>query len=245
MLIHADVKGLELVTAAYLSQDQILIRELTDGVDIHGDNQDRFGFEKTHEGRRLAKVFVFKLIYGGTAYGFSQQWEFQHISKRQEYWQELIDEFYGKYKGVKAWHDELVRTVVNTGRLEMPTGRIFQYPQQDVVRRLWYWKPKILNYPVQGTGADLVCIGRVVAWKRLRKANMLVVWQSTVHDSLDIDVESCYTNSVCKIVDEAIRDIPINFYRLFGREFNVPVGAEVYYGHSLGDLTQYASNGTT
>lgn len=127
----------------------------------------------------------------------------------------------------------------------MPTGREFHFPRREVVDRLSYWRPKILNYPVQGTGADLVCIGRVTAWKRLRAADVPVTWQSTVHDSLDIDVKECYTIKVCEIVNKSIMDIPTNFYRLFGHEFNLPVNAEVYYGHSLGDLTLYANNATS
>ena len=97
----------------------------------------------------------------------------------------------------------------------------------------------------QGTGADLVCIGRVTAWKRLRQSSLPVIWQSTVHDSLDLDVphldiggEPCY-NIVCKVVDKAIRDIPTNFYRLFGVKFNVPISAEIKFGPSLGELQDY------
>lgn len=182
---------------------------------------------------------MFKLIYGGTAFGFSKQWEFQHISRSVKVWEELIEEFYNKYRGIRKWHDGLVRQVCSTGKLVMPTGREYPYPIKDVIDRLWYWKPKILNYPVQGTGADLVCIGRVTAWKRLRRAALSVLWQSTVHDSLDIDVEPCYTNSVCEILDKSICDIPLNFYRLFGQTFNLPIKAEIKYGLNLGALTTW------
>ena len=179
-------------------------------------------------------------MYGGTGYGFANQIEFQHISKSPKHWDKLIEEFYNKYKGVKAWHEKLVREVCSTGRLVMPTGRTWVFPIKDVLERLWYWRSKILNYPVQGTGADLVCIGRVTAWKRLRQSSLPVIWQSTVHDSLDLDIppEIDY-NIVCKVVDKAIKDIPTNFYRLFGVKFNVPISAEIKFGPSLGDLQEW------
>lgn len=57
MLINADVKSLEIVAAAYLSQDEILIQEIRNKVDTHGDNQKRFGLPT----RLIAKTFVFRL----------------------------------------------------------------------------------------------------------------------------------------------------------------------------------------
>ena len=122
----------------------------------------------------------------------------------------------------------------------MPTGRIFSFDRSEVARRTFFWRPKILNYPVQGTGADLVSIGRVSMWKRLRKAGLPALFQSTVHDSVDLDIPSdvCY-NSCCKIVKASIEDIPINFYRMFGIKFDLPVSVEIGYGPNLKELTPY------
>ena len=57
MFINIDVKSLEVVVAAFLSQDQVLYRELRDGLDLHADNQKKFGLPD----RVTAKVFIFKL----------------------------------------------------------------------------------------------------------------------------------------------------------------------------------------
>ena len=122
----------------------------------------------------------------------------------------------------------------------MPTGRRFDFDRSEVINREWFWRPKILNYPVQGTGADLVSIGRVTMWKRLKKAGLPVLFTSTVHDSVDLDTpkEVCY-NSVCQIVKESIEDIPINFERLFNTKFDLPVTCEISYGPNLKDQTAY------
>lgn len=215
-----------------------MMDELSHGVDLHADNQKRFQLPD----RRIAKIFVFKLIYGGTDYGYSIDPMFNHLSTSVKFWTELIEEFYKKYKGIRTWHDSLVREVVNTGRLVMPTGREYHFPVRDVVHRMWYWKPKILNYPVQGTGADLVCIGRVTAWKRLRQNNQPVIWQSTVHDSVDVDTldkDPKVWYNVCSIVNQSINDVPTNFYRLFGKTFDLPINAEIGFGPNLQDLTPY------
>lgn len=211
------------------------MQEIVDGVDIHANNKSRFNLPE----RTIAKIFVFRLIYGGQAYSYAHDSDFTSVSSSQAYWQTIIDEFYKKYKVMSQWHEGLVRQVVSTGQLIMPTGRIYDYPRADVAKRLWFWRPKILNYPVQGTGADLVAIGRVTVWKRLRKAGIPHLFVSTVHDSLDIDVETCYTSSVCKIIKESIEDIPKNFERLFGVKFDLPISCEIGYGPSLGNLTNY------
>jgi DNA polymerase I-like protein with 3'-5' exonuclease and polymerase domains len=241
MLIHADVKSLELVVAAYLSRDSILLEEIRSGTDIHDDNKTRFGLPD----RRIAKIFVFRLLYGGQAGGFAKSHLFSHISTNKKFWQEVIDEFYSKYKGIAKWHEGLVRSVLDKGQLVMPTGRVYSFDRREVASREWYWRSKILNYPVQGTGADLVAIGRVALWKRLRKTNYKVLFVSTVHDSIDLDCnlgldkpeEVCY--NICTVVKKAIEDIPTNFERLFGVPFDLPVGCEIGYGHSLGSLTPF------
>lgn len=206
--------------------------------DLHSLNQRLFKLPD----RVTAKRFVFKLLYGGTAYGYSVDPNYAHISTSLKFWEKRINEFYDKYRRIHEWHEELVSTVVNEGCLQMPTGRQWLFPQRDVIDRLWFWRPKILNYPVQGTGADLVCIGRVAAWKRLRKAGLTqALWQSTVHDSLDLDVDNSLelVYNTIKVIDKAIRDIPINFERLFNVKFDLPVKAEISYGPNLKDLQAY------
>jgi DNA polymerase I-like protein with 3'-5' exonuclease and polymerase domains len=176
---------------------------------------------------------MFRLIYGGQAYSYAHDPAFNHISKSQKYWQKVIDEFYTKYPIIAQWHQGLVRTVLETGQYVAPTGRAYTFPRADVAHREWFWRPKILNYPVQGLGADLVAIGRVTMWKRLRKLDIPVLFQSTVHDSIDIDCETCYNRRVVEICRQSIQDIPDNFFRLFGVEFDLPLNCEISIGPNL------------
>jgi DNA polymerase-1 len=56
VLLNYDVKGLEVVAVAYLSQDPILMKELEDGVDIHTANQEAFNLPS----RLVAKILKFR-----------------------------------------------------------------------------------------------------------------------------------------------------------------------------------------
>ena len=89
MLLNADAKALEWVCAAYLSQDKKAIQEIHGEIDQHTDNQTRFGLPS----RLIAKTFVFRLIYGGSAYSYANDPNFKEIGN-EAYWQHVIDEFY-------------------------------------------------------------------------------------------------------------------------------------------------------
>jgi len=98
MLLQADAKQLEWVGATYLSQDQTALKEIWDSVDQHSDNQKRFGLPS----RLIAKTFVFRLIYGGSAYSYANDPNFKDIGN-ERFWQGVIDQFYDKYKGLRDW----------------------------------------------------------------------------------------------------------------------------------------------
>lgn len=233
MLIDADVKGLEVVAAAWLSGDPVLRAEILDGADIHANNQAALGLPD----RLTAKVFKFRYIYGGSAYSYANDPDFTGVSRSERFWQTVIDKYTEKYAGIQAWHCQLLDTVARTGRLEMCTGRTYQF-----TRRPNGALPDttIKNYPVQGLGADLVAVARV----RLRtlldqlaeKGTFRLV--GTVHDSIviDTDADSCY--NICRIVKQAVEEVPQNFSKLFEVDFDLPITCEIKTGPNLLDLKE-------
>jgi hypothetical protein len=48
--------------------------------------------------RLIAKTFVFRLIYGGSAFSYANDPEFTGVSSDPDFWQSVIDEFYTKYR---------------------------------------------------------------------------------------------------------------------------------------------------
>jgi DNA polymerase I-like protein with 3'-5' exonuclease and polymerase domains len=232
MLISADIKSLEVVTCAYLSQDEILCREVLDGIDFHELNRRRFGLPD----RVTAKRFKFKLIYGATAFGYANDSDFIDVSTSQKFWQEVIDEYYNKYRGVRKWHTHLVEKAASSGVYVSPSGRIYKYPIREIIERIWYWRPKILNYPVQGFGADLVMIARVTFWNRLKKQGINCLPVSSVHDSIVVDTSKDLCYNVCKLLRNSVVDVPANFEKLYGERFNLPLNAEIKQGNDMKNM---------
>ena len=233
MLLQADAKALEWVCAAYLSQDQTAIKEIWDGTDQHTDNQVRFGLPS----RLIAKTFVFRLIYGGSAYSYANDPNFTDTSKQETFWQNIIDEFYKKYSGLDTWHKEIVEKAKRDRKITMPTGRVYHYEPEIRYGKAKWPRTRILNYPVQGLGADLMAIARVSLANRLKKVEGTKLI-NTVHDSIIVDFNEklCDNNSIVKLVDDCFTDIPLNFKKLFGVEFNLPMRVECQVGPNWGNM---------
>tara|TARA_R110001592_G_scaffold23567_1_gene92329 strand:- start:3219 stop:3929 length:711 start_codon:yes stop_codon:yes gene_type:complete len=234
MILNADAKALEWVCASYLSKDKIAHQEIWDEIDQHTDNQNRFGLPS----RLIAKTFVFRLIYGGSAFSYANDPNFKDIGNEM-FWQNVIDQFYRKYTGLKEWHDQLMFQVKQTNKLIMPTGRTYKYlPETNSMGNIKYPRTRILNYPVQGLGADLMTIARISLYNKIAKMDGVKLI-NTVHDSimLDFDPKVCYTNSIVQIVKESFENVPANFKHLFGKEFNLPMRVDIQVGNTWGNLT--------
>jgi DNA polymerase I-like protein with 3'-5' exonuclease and polymerase domains len=233
MLLQADAKALEWVCATFLSQDETAIKEIWDGTDQHSDNQLRFGLPS----RLIAKTFVFRLIYGGSAYSYAHDVNFTSVSTSESFWQSVIDEFYKKYNGLAKWHKQVVDTAMRDRQLTMPTGRIYKYEPEVKYGRVKWPRTKILNYPVQGLGADLMAIARVSLSNRLKDKDGVKLI-NTVHDSIILDYNEKVwdNNSIVSLVDKCFTDVPANFEKLFGTNFNLPMRVECQVGPNWGNM---------
>lgn len=231
MIINVDAKQLEWRAAVWLSKDKIGYKEIETKSDIHGDNQKRLRLPT----RLVAKTFLFRLIYGGTEYAYANDPEFTNVSKSHSFWRKLIDEFYSKYDGLYRWHGSLVRDVIrNNGKLLMPTGRIYEYHK---INGEWP-RTTILNYPVQGLGADLMAIARVSLYNRLKSKAIRSKLVCTVHDSIVVDAPEEEVTIICDTINGVWKDIPRNFERLFSVKWDLPLECEIKVGPDWGNLEE-------
>lgn len=210
------------------------MHEIKTGIDQHADNQARFKLPT----RTIAKIFVFRLIYGGSGYSYAMDPEFRAVSKDPKFWEEVIEEFYKKYSAIRTQHIAWTTEAMSTGQLLMPTGRVYKFkPYQDKWGNNKWPRTTILNYPVQGLGADIVSVARVSLWNRLR-SNTTIKFISTVHDSIVIDTPSGNLDFIVNGVNSMFVDLPNNISKLFGVDFNLPLSGEISYGNNLKDLTK-------
>ena len=178
------------------------------------------------------------LIYGGSAWAYALDPEFKPVSSKPEYWQGIINEYYKKYEGLGEWHKWLMHEATTTGRVVCPTGRFFPFVPYLKRGEFTWPRTTILNYPVQGTGADLVSLARVEFFRRFKEEQIDGVVISSVHDSLVCDVHSSYVTRTAELLQESIEKIPELFEYRFGQEFNLPVSAEILAGPNHKELEE-------
>lgn len=233
MIVNMDVKSLEVCVAADLSNDPVMIREIVERQDMHKNNQDAFGLPS----RLIAKIFIFRLLFGGSAYSYASDPDFKDVSTSEKYWQEVIDAFYKKYAGIATWHRKIVEEVQLNGRLVSPiNGRYFPFSPEPGRNGLRWPITQIKNYLVQSTGADLVMLSRLQANKLLKESGMDSKLISTVHDSV---VASCKPDDVLavgKILLQSVTDLPKMVQEVWKYQLKVPMTAEIQYGKSKGEV---------
>lgn len=235
MLINADVKGLEVVIAAELSQDRVLKQELLDGLDIHEINRDTFGLGEGKAGRLIAKIFKFRLIYGGSAYSYANDADFMGVSTDKDFWQDVIDKYYTKYKGIAQWHKNLILEAQSTGKIIIPSGRYF--PITPDIRNYNAWPLTIIkNYPVQGFGADCVMLARIRVATLIRHYKVDAKLIGTIHDSLVVDTEAKNLYTIGKLLKRAIEEVPMHCMTQWGYNFTLPLHCEISYGSNKTDM---------
>lgn len=178
-------------------------------------------------------------MYGGSAYSYAHDPDFTDVSSSEKFWQKVIDAFYKKYQGFRIWHENIVRDAVKNGQLIMPTGRIYPFElKRDFRGELKAPETIIKNYPVQGLGADIMAIARVSFAKRFYKSGIRGIMVNTIHDSIVVDCHSDDVQKVVNIFHQVFDDLPDNFKRFFGVEFNLPMTCEVGVGINMKQLTE-------
>lgn len=228
-------KGLEVVCAAELSGDPILCKEVEDKENIHENNRLAFNLPS----RLIAKIFKFRLIYGGSAYSYAHDPDFMDVSKSEKFWQDVINNYYTKYKGIKQWHDKLLEQAMREGFIEIPSGRYYSFRAETNQWGQSKWPlTKIKNYPVQGFGADLVKLARIDFYNKLIESELEAKFIGTIHDSLVVDTpeKNCYTVSM--MLKKSIEDVPMLCEQRFGYKFKLPMTCEILAGPNKSDMEE-------
>lgn len=232
MLIKIDAAQLEWRTAVWLSNDQTGISELnTPGTDIHSANEQAFSLPS----RLIAKIYLFRTIYRGSGWSFANDPAFSHVSDDPDYWDEVNKKFYAKYKGLDKWHHQLAKMCAEHTPIVSPLGREWLVLPKDG-KLPW---TVFSNYPVQGTGHDLMTIARISLWNRLRAHSMRALIVSTVHDDIKVDAPDDEVERVADMAIQVFKDIPMNVKKLFNVVLPIQFPGEVSVGKDLLNMEKY------
>lgn len=235
MFVKVDASQLEWRTAIELSRDPVGMEELLNNDDIHSNNEKAFELPS----RLIAKIYLFRTIFRGSGWAFANDNDFMHVSTSPKFWDALNEKFYKKYNGLDKLHYAWKDLVVAGKPIEGPFGRSWSISMaRDYKGELKIPWTTLSNYPVQGTGADIMMLVRIMAYNRIKKARLPCDWIATVHDDIKVDVRSAHVQPVVDIFHSVFDDLPKNLKAAFGYEWVVPMACECKAGMDMKNMME-------
>lgn len=211
--------------------DRIALGEINEGIDFHSENQKFFGLPT----RLIAKVYLFRTIYRGSGWAFSKDPAFSHVSSDPDYWDDVNKKFYRKYKGIDECHTLWAQQVVSKKPIRSPMGREWMIYLNEDGKLPW---TVLTNYPVQGTGADIVMLARLSLRRQLRENGLSAILVGTVHDDIRIDCPDEETDHVIECCYKAFDNVPVNIKKFWNIDVPIPFPGEVYKGRNFRDMEE-------
>ena len=245
MIVNADLSQLEWRVAAFLSQDPVAMKEIIEDLDYHRDNAIKFfganpDLDNDHPDfkpiRTTAKVFGFRLLYGGSAYGMWIDQTMPDYSRSR--WEKIVQEYYEKYKVLQDWqHRNIDQVYKNGGHLRTPSGRILTFPELPPnYRGELYSSTQIKNYPVQSLSFDVVAMAMIVIERKMLDEGLQALMICQVHDSIVFDAPQEEAQTLARICVETFEDLPRLLSQYWNVNWNVPLTGDVEAGPSYGEV---------
>jgi len=231
MLIKVDAAQLEWRTVLELSRDPVGIKEVHEKLDAHALNQEVFGLPS----RLIAKIYLFRQIFLGSGYSYANDPAFMHVSKDPKFWDAVGEKFFAKYNYLPPMHKRWADYVVKGLPIPGPFGRDWKIEMKrgysGDLKIPW---TQLANYPVQGTGADVMMIARLSLYRRVKQAfGNEVLFISTVHDDIKMDAPEKYVQDIANMCHQVFDDLIPNIRRCFGYDWVVPMACEVSAGKDM------------
>ena len=215
VMLSADYSQIELRIIAALSHDEGLISAFKEGHDIHAATAARvYGVPinlVSREMRGNAKMVNFGLMYGMSAFGLSQR---TGMGRKEA--QEIIDQYFAQFPGIRRFMDEAIAKARQLGYAETIMGRRRHLPDINsknfTVRG--FAERNAINTPIQGSAADMIKIAMIKIREQFHQKNLQSKMILQIHDELLFDVKKDELREVEHTVEHCMKhalklDVPI------------------------------------
>lgn len=223
-----DQAQLEFRTAVFCGQDERGFKDIEEHFDVHKYTASvlfNIPLELvTADQRQDAKPLTFKPLYGGE-YGTDAEMAY-------------FKAFREKYPGIARTQEDWTYQVLYTGKLVTCTGLIFYWPGTKMnFRGQIENKRAIYNYPIQSLAtADIVPIGVVCLWHRMKSSGMQSFMINTIHDSAIAEIAPGEEQQYEELGKQAFIDDTYQYLKkCYGIDFNVPLEVETVISENWKD----------
>jgi DNA polymerase-1 len=203
LLLAADYSQIELRIIAEISGDEAMLEAFQSGKDIHRATAARVFEvpydEVSREHRYRAKTVNFALIYGAGAHNLSQQLDIKRAEAK-----ELIDQYFLRYPGLKAYMDRVVKEAREQGFVKTLMGRrryLRDINSRNAVMR-GHAERNAINTPIQGTAADMIKIAMAHIHQEFARQGIQSQMILQVHDELVFDARKDELETIKPIIRE-------------------------------------------
>jgi DNA polymerase-1 len=201
VLLSADYSQVELRILAHLADVPALKEAFARGEDIHRRTASEmlgiFPELVSDEQRRQAKTINFGVIYGISAFGLAKQ---LGIGRREA--QAFIDAYFARYPGIQTFMEAKIAEARAHLQVTTLLGRRCAIPdihsQNGAVRG--FAERNAINYPVQGSAADIIKVAMVNIHRRLAEEKLATRMVLQVHDELVFEVPAAEVEAVRQLV---------------------------------------------
>ncbi len=232
VFVSFDYSQQELRVLAHVAGEQALIKAFSEGLDVHtltASKLFRVPYDQVSKQQRtVGKTINFGIIYGMSSFGMSAG-----LRIPQEDAEQFIQQFYRSYPHIKKYYDDYLSHARMHGFVETMFGRrryVFEDSKKKFIdnslRRV------LMNYPIQGSAADLMKKGMVDVQEKVLSKYPDVSLLLQIHDDLVFEIPE----SLCQNTDiiAKIQKTLCSVYPLA-----VPLEVEVKIGKEWGNLQKH------
>lgn len=211
-----DHKGLEFRESGELTRDPQVIRDISEGFDVHSYTSKVLTESGQPTDRQGAKAHTFKPLYGGTSGTPAEQAYYEAFKK--------------KYHVLTETQDGWVNDALRTGQYVSPTGNIFYFPDLHVTRSGYiHGNTAVRDYPIQyfATG-ELVPVGVFHFWHILKSLETKSYIVNTIHDSVVNELFPEEEELINEVAVQALTTYTKEYmFNLYGIELVVPLDVDL------------------
>jgi DNA polymerase-1 len=221
VLIGADYSQIELRVLAHLSEDPGLIGAFERDEDVHSRTAATiFNIPIESVGpreRRIAKMINFGLSYGMTGYGLAQR---TGLSRSEA--EKFIKNYFENYPGVRAYMERVVREAEEKRYLETLLGR-----RRYFVELSSQTKREAINFPVQGTAADIMKLAMLRVYERIQSGEIRADMLLQIHDELIFEADAEAAERAAQLIKQTMES---------AFSLRVPLKVETHIGTNWGEI---------
>jgi uracil-DNA glycosylase family 4 len=249
-LINADLSQIELRIAAWMANEQAMLRIYREGGDIHaatgqyvaGLNDAQWAALTAKERKRYrqdAKAVNFGFLYGMGARKFRAFAKTDYdvtFTERESYM--VRERFFQLYAGLPQWHNDTREFVRANGYVRALHGAVRHLPSiwsnDEMVRS--ESERQAINSPVQRFGSDLGVMSLARFAEQADQDIFRII--GFVHDALVMEVRDGYEQEGVEALLYAMQSNPLQ--QCFGLTPPIPIIAEADIGLDGGRMLEFA-----